>query len=1769
MAASGSARRAKTSRSRSKYSNEPFAESDHQMTAGSMGLRRSEYSKAETEKFRENLKLTLAAFNRGDFSVRMPADWDRPLDEISTLLNTVIAKNQSLTEELTRVSGLVGREGRLGERATVTNVEGQWATNLEAVNSLIGELARPTTEIARVIQSVANGDLSQKITVEAQGDIKSLKETINTMVDTLRSFSSEVTRVAREVGTEGKLGGQADVKGVSGTWKELTDNVNTMAANLTVQLRDVSKVATAIATGDLTQKITVEVKGEILQIKEVINRMVETLGSFSSEVTRVAREVGTEGKLGGQADVKGVAGTWKDLTDNVNMLAGNLTAQVRNIAKVTTAVAKGDLSQKITVEAKGEILALKETINIMVDQLNSFASEVTRVAREVGTEGRLGGQAQVLGVSGTWKDLTENVNQLAGNLTNQVRNIAQVTKAVASGDLSKKITVEAKGEIFELKDTINIMVEQLRDFASEVTRVAKEVGVEGKLGGQAQVPGVAGTWKDLTDSVNQLAANLTNQVRNIALVTTSVANGDLSKQITVEAKGEILELKDTINTMVDQLRAFASEVTRVAREVGTEGNLGVQAEVKGVAGTWKDLTDNVNILAGNLTNQVRNIALVTTAVANGDLSQKITVRAKGEVLELKNTINTMVDQLRAFASEVTRVAREVGSEGKLGAQAEVGGVSGTWKDLTDSVNFLAGNLTAQVRNIAAVTTAVAKGDLSKKITVEARGEILQLKDTINIMVDQLNAFAAEVTRVAREVGTEGKLGAQAEVSGVSGTWGDLTENVNILAGNLTAQVRNIAAVTTAVATGDLSKKITVEAKGEILELKETINTMVDQLRAFASEVTRVAKEVGIEGRLGGQAQVLGVAGTWRDLTENVNQLAANLTNQVRNIALVTKAVASGDLSQKITVEAKGEILELKDTINRMVDQLNGFAAEVTRVAREVGTEGKLGGQAKVPGVAGTWKDLTDNVNVMASNLTSQVRGIAKVVTAVAQGVLSQKLMLEAKGEIAALADTINGMTDTLRIFADQVTSVAREVGIEGRLGGQARVPGAAGTWRDLTDNVNQLAGNLTTQVRAIAEVATAVTRGDLTRSITVGAQGEVQTLKENINQMIANLRDTTHTNKEQDWLKTNLAKFTGMMQGQRSIESLSRLIMSELTPVVSAQYGAFFITEGDDVPTLRLVSSYAYDKRKGVRNHFSLGEGLVGQAALEKKRIVVQEIPENYVHIGSGLGGAAPRNIVVLPVVFEDQVKAVIELGSFQEFSPVHLTFLDQLTQSIGVVFNMIGASMRTEELLNELQKSNVQLEGRSKELEDKAKQLEVKNREVESASQSLEEKAKELSQISKYKSDFLANMSHELRTPLNSLLILAKMLADNPKKDLPSQAVEYARTIYASGHDLLALINEILDLSKIEAGKMHVELRTFPLTEMKGYVERTFNQVAKQKGLEFKIRISPDAPVTMTTDLLRLQQIVKNLLANAFKFTERGHVYLDILPVKREFAFNNESLKSAKSVLAFSVSDTGIGIPKEKQQLIWEAFQQADTTTARKYGGTGLGLTISRELAKLLGGEIWLKSQLGEGSTFTLFLPEVPLNFKGDKMGRMTESAQSDLSIRTSFELPPAEEPFELRTSYVPSTPEAARPHIKSEAEEISSKETSGISLTGKRILVIDDDVRNLFAVSNLLEGHDADVLTAESARDGLEILNRERDIDLVLMDIMMPGMDGYEATEHIRKTPGLESTPVVALTAKAMPEDRQKCVESGCSDFVAKPADNDVLLSTIKRWVDRREKD
>jgi signal transduction histidine kinase/HAMP domain-containing protein/DNA-binding response OmpR family regulator len=1225
--------------------------------------------------------------------------------------------------------------------------------------------------------------------------------------------------------------------------------------------------------------------------------------------------------------------------------------------------------------------------------------------------------------------------------------------------------------------------------------------------------------------------------------------------------------------MVDQLRSFASEVTRVAREVGTEGRLGGQADVQGVAGTWKDLTDSVNSMAGNLTGQVRNIADVTTAVANGDLSKKITVDVKGEILELKNTINVMVDQLSSFASEVTRVAREVGTDGKLGGQAQVKGVAGTWKDLTDSVNFMAGNLTAQVRNIADVTKAVANGDLSKKITVDVKGEIFELKNTINVMVDQLSSFASEVTRVAREVGTEGRLGGQADVKDVSGTWKDLTDSVNSMASNLTGQVRNIAEVTTAVATGDLSKKITVDVKGEILELKNTINTMVDQLRSFASEVTRVAREVGTEGRLGGQADVQGVAGTWKDLTDSVNSMAGNLTGQVRNIADVTKAVANGDLSKKITVDVKGEILELKNTINVMVDQLSSFASEVTRVAREVGTEGMLGGQADVRGVAGTWKDLTDSVNFMAGNLTSQVRGIAKVVTAVANGDLKQKLTVEAKGEIAALADTINSMTDTLATFADQVTWVAREVGVDGKLGGQAKVPGAAGTWKGLTENVNQLAANLTTQVRAIAEVATAVTQGNLTRSITVEAQGEVAALKDTINEMISNLRDTTQKNTQQDWLKTNLAKFSRMLQGQKDLNTVGRLILSELAPVVSAQHAVFYVVDSTrDKASLTLLASYAASGPSRQRRHLEMGEGLVGQCALEKEKILLTHVPADYIRIASGLGEAPPQSVLVLPVIFEGDVRGVLELASFERFNPTHQAFLDQLTESIGIVINTIEANMRTEGLLRqsqslagelqsrqeELQQTNQQLQEKAQLLAHQNEEVERKNQEVEQARQALEEKAKQLSLTSKYKSEFLANMSHELRTPLNSLLILSDQLCRNPDGNLSERQVEFSRTIHSSGNDLLTLINDILDLSKIESGTVLVDPSELPLGDLERYFERTFRHVAESKAVGFHINRDARLPPQVFTDAKRLQQILKNLLSNAFKFTHAGQVTLTVAPASSGWDPEHPTLSTAGDVVAFTVADTGIGISADKQQIIFEAFQQADGSTSRKYGGTGLGLAISRELARLLGGEIRLASQPGEGSTFTLYLPlrytptRMPRKSVGsDGIGAAVDPAAGGFTGNAPW-APEARHSRPAADSVPPdrsehSTPTPARNELGDDRECVSPGD--------RVILIVENDMAFARFLLSVVREHGFKGIATSTGASALALASEYQPCAITL-DIVLPDIDGWRVLDRLKRDLGSRHIPICVISTE---DARDQAHRSGALEFVAKPIQSRDMLDAL----------
>ncbi len=1461
----------------------------------------------------------------------------------------------------------------------------------------------------------------------------------------------------------------------------------------------------------------------------------------------------------------------------------------------------------------------------------------------------------------------------------------------------------------------------------------------------------------------------------------------------------------------------------------------------------------------------RKLLKALRSMSRGDFGIRLPLDQTGLSGEISAAFNDCIELNQRLQAELQRINTVVGKEGKITQRATLGEASGAWNDCIQSVNGLVGDLVRPTTEVARVIGAVAKGDLTQTMALEIeggplKGEFLRTARTINTMVEQLSSFTSEVTRVAREVGTEGKLGGQAQVKGVSGTWKDLTDSVNSMASNLTGQVRNIADVTTAVANGDLSRKITVDVKGEILELKNTFNTMVDQLSSFASEVTRVAREVGTEGKLGGQADVRGVSGTWKGLTDSVNYMASNLTAQVRNIAEVTTAVANGDLSRKITVDVKGEILELKNTINTMVDQLSSFASEVTRVAREVGTDGKLGGQAIVKGVGGTWKDLTDNVNSMASNLTAQVRNIAEVTTAVANGDLTKKITVDVKGEILELKNTINTMVDQLSSFSSEVTRVARDVGTEGKLGGQALVPGAAGTWRDLTDNVNGLAANLTTQVRAIAEVATAVTKGDLTRTVAVEARGEVASLKDNINEMIRNLKDTTQKNTEQDWLKTNLAKFTSMLQGQRDLLTVANLILSEVAPLVRAQHGVFYINESDEGEgSLKLMGSYAYQKRTHLSDRFKMREGLIGQTAVEKQRILVTNAPEDYVKISSGLGEATPVNIVALPVIFEGDVRAVIELASFQPFSEIHLAFLDQLTESIGIVLNTIEANMRTENLLKqsqslaqelqaqqqELTETNKRLEQQAKtlqasedlltqqqeelqqtneELEEKARllaaqnaEVERKNREIEQARVSLEEKAEQLALTSKYKSEFLANMSHELRTPLNSLLILSKLLSDNGEANLTPKQVEFARTIHASGSDLLELINDILDLSKIESGTITLDVGEVEFKDLHETIERNFRQVAETKKLEFHLDFIDALPRALNTDSKRLQQVLKNLLSNAFKFTENGGVTLKVHPASKGWSSDKLALNDAPTVIAFSVTDSGIGIPGDKQRIIFEAFQQADGSTSRKYGGTGLGLPISREIAGLLGGEIRVASAPGEGSTFTLYLPincappvqstrprsivssysapterpyvalapavletpnetsillesivaddrgsiqdddrvlliveddvtfarllldearesgfkglvavsgaaaialarrfspdaitldivlpdmdgwtvldrlkhdpktrHIPVNVisasgqkqRGFKQGAIgylekpvtKEAINEAMNTIKAFIERPAKNLLvveddevqrnsiveligngDVETTAVASGAEALEllktnhfdcmvidlglpdmtgaelikkvqdelglqnlPIVVYTGKDLTAKEEMDLRqmteavivkeakspdrlldetalflhrvenslpeskrrmlqqahnrdpiLSDRKILIVDDDVRNIFALTSILEGQHMNVIYAENGLEAIKLIQDNSDVEIVLMDVMMPEIDGYETTRRIRDMDQFKNLPIIALTAKAMKGDREKCIEAGASDYIAKPVDTEQLMSLLRVWL------
>ena len=969
-----------------------------------------------------------------------------------------------------------------------------------------------------------------------------------------------------------------------------------------------------------------------------------------------------------------------------------------------------------------------------------------------------------------------------------------------------------------------------------------------------------------------------------------------------------------------------------------------------------------------------------------------------------------------------------------------------------------------------------------------------------------------------------------------------------------------------VRAGDFTARMPVHWTGTAGKVADRLNEIIGANEALGTELARVSRVVGKEGKLSQRASFKGAEQVWGDCIDSVNSLIEDLVRPSNEMQRVIGAVAAGDLSKKVSADVQGEMLELKNTINAMVDQLNGFISEVTRVAREVGTEGKLGQEAAYTiEVGGVWKELTDNVNLMAGNLTGQVRDIAEVTTAVANGDLSKKITADVRGEFLELKNTVNAMVDQLNRFAGEVTRVAREVGVEGKLGGQAQSEEVAGVWKDLTDDVNRLAANLTTQVRAIAEVATAVTEGDLTRQVSVTASGEVAVLKDKLNEMIRNLRETMRQNTEQDWLKTNLERFTRMLQGQRDLATVSKLVLSELAPLVSAQHGVFYaLTDPNDGngPVLQFQAGYGFKERKHIANHFRVGEGLVGQCALEKERILLTDVPADYIQINSGLGESLPLNIIVLPIPFEGSVLAVIELASFSAFSPTHQALLDQLAESIGLVLNTVDATSVTERLLEQAQSQAQELQSRQEQLaqsnEDLAEQaallaeknseVEAKYQEVEEAKRLVEEKAKELSTSSRYKSEFIANISHELRTPLNSLLVLAEQLADNPDGNLTERQVEYAGVIRSSGIDLLKLLNDILDLAKVESNTIHFEISELPLIGLRDSMLKTFQPVADDQGLAFSVDIDERLPRAMLTDPDRLRQVMANLVSNAFKFTAHGAVAVTMELSANGWSSGHERLAQADSAIALRVTDTGIGIKEELQSEMFEAFAQADGTTARQYGGTGLGLSISRNLVNLLGGEITVASEPGTGSTFTVYLPLETAAAEG-------RTAQPPQALHGGT--------VHSDTS-VSATPGSAAAPMLLPLRDGAGHEWG--SAGGATVLVVDDDFRNVFALTALLERGELIAIAAQSGAEALSILEQDTEIELVLMDIMMPVMNGYETMAAIRQRPRFADLPIIAVTGKVIGGERERCLAAGASDYISKPVDTAELLTALRKWLPDR---
>ncbi len=902
-------------------------------------------------------------------------------------------------------------------------------------------------------------------------------------------------------------------------------------------------------------------------------------------------------------------------------------------------------------------------------------------------------------------------------------------------------------------------------------------------------------------------------------------------------------------------------------------------------------------------------------------------------------------------------------------------------------------------------------------------------------------------------------------------------------------------------------------------------------------------------------------------------------NEAEVLLGVLSQARAGDFGARMPQHWVGVAGKVADSLNVILASNQALGVELERVSRVVGREGRLSQRVSLNGADQVWAGCLMSVNSLIEDLVRPSNEMQRVIGAVADGDLSKKVSVDVQGEMLELKNTINAMVDQLNRFAGEVTRVAREVGVEGKLGGQAESEEVAGVWKDLTDNVNQLAANLTNQVRAIADVATAVTDGDLTRQVTVAAQGEVAVLKDKLNEMIRNLSETSRQNTEQDWLKTNLERFTRMLQGQRDLATVSQLILSELAPLVSAQHGVFYaLTDLGDggQPVLQFQAGYGFKERRHLGNFFRLGEGLVGQCALEKERILLTDVPPDYVRISSGLGQAPPLNIIVLPILFEGTVRAVVELASFSPFSAAHQSLLDQLTESIGLVLNTVAATQVTESLLEQAQsqaqelvsrqeqlhRSNAELADQAALLADKNSEVEAKYQEVEEAKRLVEEKATELSTSSRYKSEFIANMSHELRTPLNSLLVLAEQLQDNPEGNLTERQVQYAATIRSSGGDLLKLLNDILDLAKVESRTVNLELDDVSLPDLAESMLQTFQSAADKQGLAFSVTLDDRLPPSFSTDPHRLVQILKNLLSNAFKFTETGEIALRFDVADRGWSADNAELDRARSVIAVSVSDTGIGIKKSLHASMFEAFAQADGTTARRYGGTGLGLSISRTLAVLLGGEIALESEPGTGSTFTVYLPLQA----ADAASRVASQPALTSSISRVDITPPVPTNGHAAVALAPVQTRAA---VATLPRPTPGPRTSGENAfyagasAGATVMIVDDDFRNIFALTALLERGDLAVIAAGSGLEAIARLDQSDEIDVVLMDIMMPEMDGYETMAKIRELPEFADLPIIAVTAKVASSERDRCLAAGASDYIPKPVNTAELLAALSQWL------